>query len=168
MLWSDAAQILSLSTVPSPPITSQVFPLHHAQSRILCLEMILRARSNSLRNVECSVLGFALCHALLARPLWDYLSWLSHHTESRRRTFSGYTPSVKLLIASMFLWRARYANVASGDPSLIIKWTVIKLLNTTVHVESRSRFCNARNTSATPASPEWVAIKICSMYLFSD
>jgi hypothetical protein len=43
---------------------------------------------------------------------------------------------------------------------------VIKLLNTTVHVESRKRFCSARNTSATPASPECVAIKMCSMYLF--
>lgn len=42
---------------------------------------------------------------------------------------------------------------------------MIKLLNTTVHVESRSRFDNALNTSATPASPECVAIKMCSMYL---
>jgi hypothetical protein len=54
----------------------------------------------------------------------------------------------------------------SGDPSLIIRCTVIKLLNTTVHVESLSRFCKARNTSATPASPECVAIRMCSMYLF--
>jgi len=42
---------------------------------------------------------------------------------------------------------------------------VIRLLNTTVHVESRSLFCNALNTSATPASPECVAMRICSMYL---
>lgn len=78
---------------------------------------------------------------------------------------SANIPSEKLLIASIFLCCARYANVTSGDPSLTIKWTVIRLLNTTVHVESRSRCCNDRNTSATPCSPEWVAIKICSMYL---
>ena len=77
-------------------------------------------------------------------------------------------PSEKLLIASIFLCLERYANVASGDPSLIIRCTVIKLLNTTVHVESRSRFCSARNTSATPASPECVAIRICSMYLCKE
>lgn len=41
---------------------------------------------------------------------------------------------------------------------------MIKLLNTTVHVESRSLFCNALNTSPTPASPECVAIRMCSMY----
>jgi hypothetical protein len=63
-------------------------------------------------------------------------------------------PSEKLLMASIFRCLERYDNVTSGDPSLIIRWTVIKLLNTTVHVESRSRFCNARNTSATPCSPE--------------
>lgn len=37
-------------------------------------------------------------------------------------------------------------------------------LNTIVHVESRSRFCNARKISATPASPAWVATRICSTY----
>lgn len=42
---------------------------------------------------------------------------------------------------------------------------MIKLLNTTVHVESRRRFCKARKISATPASPECVAIRMCSMYL---
>jgi len=34
-----------------------------------------------------------------------------------------------------------------------------------VHDESRRRFCNARKTSATPASPWCVAIKMCSIYL---
>ena len=76
-----------------------------------------------------------------------------------------HSPSEKVLIASIFRCLERYANVTSVDPSLIIKCTVIKLLNTTVHVESLSLFCNARKTSATPASPEWVAIRICSIYL---
>lgn len=74
-------------------------------------------------------------------------------------------PSEKLLIASMFRCLERYANVTSDDPSLIMRWTVIRLLNTTVHVESRSLFCSARKTSATPASPECVAIRMCSIYL---
>jgi hypothetical protein len=73
-------------------------------------------------------------------------------------------PSEKLLIASIFLCLARKSNVTSLEPSLIIRCTVMRLLNTTVHVESRRRFCNDRNTSATPYSPEWVAIRICSMY----
>lgn len=38
-------------------------------------------------------------------------------------------------------------------------------LNTIVHVESRNLFCNARNISATPASPACVATRICSTYL---
>ena len=38
-------------------------------------------------------------------------------------------------------------------------------LKTIVHVESRNRFCSARNISATPASPAWVAMRICSTYL---
>ena len=41
---------------------------------------------------------------------------------------------------------------------------MIKLLKTMVHVESRSRYCSALNTSPTPASPACVAIRICSMY----
>lgn len=64
----------------------------------------------------------------------------------------------------MFLCSARYDRVTSCEPSRIIKCTVIKLLNTTVHVESRSRFCKERKTSATPASPECVAIRMCSIY----
>lgn len=75
------------------------------------------------------------------------------------------SPSVKEPIASWLRCFARYANVASGDPSLIIKWIVIKLLSTTVHVESRNRNCNARKTSPTPASPACVATRICSIYL---
>lgn len=45
-----------------------------------------------------------------------------------------------------------------------MRWTVIKLLKTTVHVESRNRWWSARNTSPTPASPECVATRMCSMY----
>jgi hypothetical protein len=74
-------------------------------------------------------------------------------------------PSVKELIAS-FRWGfcARYLRVTSGSPSLIIRCTIIKLLKTIVHVESRSRFVRARKISATPASPAWVATNICSTY----
>lgn len=42
---------------------------------------------------------------------------------------------------------------------------MINDLKTMVHVESRSRFWSARNISATPASPAWVAIRMCSTYL---
>jgi hypothetical protein len=81
----------------------------------------------------------------------------------------GSLPSLMLLlIASIFRCFARYDNVTSGEPSLIIIWTVIRLLNTTVHVESRRRFCKTLNTSATPCSPECVAIKMCSMYLCNN
>ena len=38
-------------------------------------------------------------------------------------------------------------------------------LKTIVHVESLRRFCKARKTSATPASPAWVATRMCSTYL---
>jgi hypothetical protein len=38
-------------------------------------------------------------------------------------------------------------------------------LRTTVHVESRRRYCSARKTWPTPSSPECVATRICSMYL---
>lgn len=41
----------------------------------------------------------------------------------------------------------------------------MRALNTTVHVESRSRRCSVRNISATPASPVCVATSMCSMYL---
>lgn len=41
---------------------------------------------------------------------------------------------------------------------------VSKLLSTTVHVESRNRYCNERKTSPTPASPECVATRMCSIY----
>jgi hypothetical protein len=107
--------------------------------------MVCQHRLNKVAGYGLS----SLCH-LQCVPVWGLLVNI---------------PSEKLLIASIFRCLERYANVASGDPSLIIRWTVIKLLNTTVHVESRSRFCNARNTSATPCSPECVAIRICSMYL---
>jgi hypothetical protein len=77
----------------------------------------------------------------------------------------GNVPSVKELIASFRCgFCARYFSVTSGSPSLIIRCIMIKLLNTIVHVESRSRFVRARNISATPASPACVATKICSTY----
>lgn len=75
-----------------------------------------------------------------------------------------YIPSVKLLVANIFLWWARNSKVTSGDPSRIIRWTVMRDLKTTVHVESRSRFWSARKTSATPCSPECVATRMCSIY----
>jgi len=64
----------------------------------------------------------------------------------------------------MFRCLARYANVTSGEPSRIMRCTVIRLLKTTVHVASRRRYCSALNTSPTPASPECVATRMCSMY----
>ena len=64
-------------------------------------------------------------------------------------------PSVNELMANLVCGApARYFKVTSLCPSLIIRWTMISDLNTIVHVESRSRFCNVRKTSATPASPE--------------
>src|SRR5262249_35587563 len=45
-----------------------------------------------------------------------------------------------------------------------IRCTVMRLLKTTVHVESRRRSCRARKTSPTPASPAWVATRMCSIY----
>lgn len=65
-----------------------------------------------------------------------------------------HVPSVKLLIASILRCRARNCNVTSGDPSRIMRWTVMRPLKTTVHVESRKRYCSVRKTSAMPASPE--------------
>ena len=38
-------------------------------------------------------------------------------------------------------------------------------LKTMVHVESLKRFCRVLKISATPASPAWVAIRMCSTYL---
>lgn len=68
-------------------------------------------------------------------------------------------------MASLELESARYLSVTLGSPSRIIKWTMISALNTIVHVESRSLFCIALNISATPASPAWVATRMCSTYL---
>jgi hypothetical protein len=73
-------------------------------------------------------------------------------------------PSVKVLMASLFGDSATYLSVTSGCPSLIIICTTISDLNTIVHVESRSRSCNVRKTSATPDSPPFVADKMGSMY----
>lgn len=75
-------------------------------------------------------------------------------------------PSVNELIANFRCgFCARYLSVTSGSPSLIMRCTIIKLLKTMVHVESRSRFVRALKISATPASPAWVATSICSTYL---
>ena len=74
-------------------------------------------------------------------------------------------PSVKLLMANILRCRAKNSSVASGSPSRIIMWTVMRPLKTTVHVESRRRNCRARKTSEIPASPECVATRMCSMYL---
>ena len=60
---------------------------------------------------------------------------------------------------------ARYLSVTSGSPSRIMRCTIIKLLKTMVHVESRRRLVRARKISATPASPACVATRICSTYL---
>lgn len=38
-------------------------------------------------------------------------------------------------------------------------------LKTMVHVESLKRFCRVLKISATPASPAWVAMRMCSTYL---
>ncbi len=74
-------------------------------------------------------------------------------------------PSEKLLIASFEGESARYLSVTFGSPSRIMRCTMISDLKTIVHVESRNRFCKARKISATPASPAWVATRICSTYL---
>ena len=79
--------------------------------------------------------------------------------------YSLNVPSEKLLIASFDGESATYLSVTFGSPSLIIKCTMISALNTIVHVESLKRFCRVRNISATPASPAWVATRICSTYL---
>lgn len=42
---------------------------------------------------------------------------------------------------------------------------MMSALKTMVHVESRSRSLSVRKTSATPASPECVARRMCSTYL---
>jgi len=75
-------------------------------------------------------------------------------------------PSVKLLIASLRCGCcARNLSVTSGSPSRIMRWTIMRALKTIVHVESRNLFVRALKISATPASPAWVAIRICSTYL---
>lgn len=73
-------------------------------------------------------------------------------------------PSVKLLIAIRFGDSAIYFKVTSPWPSLIIRWTMMRALNTIVHVESRTRSVSVRKTSATPASPPLVALSIASTY----
>ena len=83
-----------------------------------------------------------------------------------RSPFRRNVPSVNELIASFLVgFCARYFSVTSGSPSRIMRCTMIRLLNTIVHVESRNRLVRARKISATPASPAWVATRICSTYL---
>lgn len=130
--------------------------------------MLWRVRRGNWYSGGYSGPGFGLYHALLAQSQSSCLLRLSHLERFITASSRICLPSEKLLMASIFLCLDRYARVTSGDPSLIIRWTVTKLLNTTVHVESRNRFCKARNTSPTPASPECVAIRICSMYLCSS
>ena len=60
---------------------------------------------------------------------------------------------------------ATYFSVTLGSPSRIMRCTIISALKTIVHVESLRRFCRVRNISATPASPAWVATRMCSTYL---
>ena len=80
----------------------------------------------------------------------------------RSRMFAA--PSEYPLIAIFLGFSAIYCNVASNWPSRIMKCRTMSALNTTVHVESRRRRCSVRNISATPASPVWVATRMCSMY----
>jgi hypothetical protein len=100
----------------------------------------------------------ALCQFSMER------STASFSTKSE--TTYGNVPSVKELMAS-FRWGfcARYFKVTSGSPSRIMRCTIIMLLKTMVHVESRNRFVRARKISATPASPACVATSMCSTYL---
>ncbi len=100
---------------------------------------------------------------------YDYTFTASHlANESLHgpRSFWRDAPSEKLLMAS---FRgppsARYPSVTSGSPSRIIKCTIMRDLNTMVHVESRKRFWRARKTSPTAASPACVATRMCSTYL---
>ena len=74
-------------------------------------------------------------------------------------------PSEKLLMASFEGDSATYFSVTLGSPSRIMRCTMMSDLKTIVHVESRRRFCRARKISATPASPVWVATRMCSTYL---
>ncbi len=74
-------------------------------------------------------------------------------------------PSEKLLIASFDGESATNFSVTFGSPSLTMRCTMISALKTIVHVESRSLCCSARKISATPASPAWVAMRMCSTYL---
>lgn len=60
---------------------------------------------------------------------------------------------------------ATYFSVTLGSPSRTMRCTMMSDLKTIVHVESLRRFCRARKISATPASPAWVATRICSTYL---
>jgi hypothetical protein len=71
----------------------------------------------------------------------DGITISSLHVFNRKKRSTN-IPSVKLLMASL-LWGfwARYLS------------------------ESRSRFVRARKISATPASPAWVATRMCSTYL---
>lgn len=81
------------------------------------------------------------------------------------KAVKSYIPSEKLLIAILDGASPKDFNVTFGSPSLIIRCTIMSALNTIVHVESRNLCCRVLNTSATPASPAWVATSMCSTYL---
>lgn len=102
---------------------------------------------------------------LAARPFSPAQGEL-YCTCTQAMTISRDVPSVKWLMASFLCgFCARNLSVTSGSPSLIMRCTMIKLLKTMVHVESRRRLVRARKISATPASPACVATRMCSTYL---
>ena len=80
------------------------------------------------------------------------------------QVYCPYVPSEKLLMATLVGDSDRNLSVTFGSPSLIIRCTIISPLKTIVHVESRNRCVRVRKTSATPASPAWVATRRCSTY----
>ena len=104
-------------------------------------------------------------YKLITRGFPSSLSLCLHiRSYSGNISYVRYVPSEKLLMASFEGDSAKYFNVTLFSPSRIIRCTMIKPLKTIVHVESRNRFVNVRNTSATPASPACVAMRMCSTY----
>lgn len=159
MPLADSAQLLSPEEDPCLSTISLNESLWPSPSLSWCLCMPASSRRDTLHSAVC----FYLVFELQAQEVSNYYA---HTAQSTLHNFASakHLPSAKELIASMFLCLARYASVASGEPSRIMRCIVIKLLKTTVHVESRSRYCSARNTSPTPASPACVATRMCSMY----
>lgn len=127
--------------------------------------------SNSYSSSGCCCLGPALIPHLVSTMLAGYVA--TERPDPSQMTFLFlqkrinhlHIPSEKLLIASLEGDSAKNFNVTLGSPSRIIRCTMMSDLKTIVHVESLNRFCNARNISATPASPACVATNMCSTYL---